>query len=318
MLDFLDKIRLASKHFVGKRIFIFITRKCNLSCSYCNVTRNAYPELSLADWQEEFKHFDRFNVSTAVLMGGEPTEREDLPEIIKSIKKYSRAKVNLVTNLIKIKSDPAYALALSQAGLDTMAVSINNFQGLSILADLSKIFKRIVVNTIISKNNAAEIKDIALKVSGFKNCFFSPLILQVEENYFSNSRTKGDLPDYDAICRTVSDLISLKLKGYPVSRSFSYLLYMKKYVRGQRWNCRKDVFKRFFAINNDGRLMVCQGTKPLDFKLSQLNEKNIPDFKKEANAVAAGCQGCLYDCTFDIPKVFFHFFEYFLMFRRFF
>lgn len=318
MLDFLDKMKLASKHFVGKRIFIFITRKCNLNCSYCNVTKSRYPDLPLSDWDNEFKYFDKFGVSTAVLMGGEPTEREDLLEIIKSIKKYSRAKVNLVTNLIRIKSDRSYAMALSEAGLDTIAVSINNFSGLSILADISPIFKRIVVNTIISKNNIGEIKKIALKVSEYNNCFFSPLMLQVEENYFSSSMTKSDLPAYDDICRAVKDLIILKLKGHPISRSFSYLFYMKKYIKGQRWNCKNDVFKRFFAINNDGRLMVCQGTKPLDFKLSQLTPKTIVNFKKEASSVAASCHGCLYDCTFDIPKVFFHFFEYFLMFRRFF
>jgi len=318
MLDLSAKIELASKHFIGKRIFIFITRKCNLNCPYCNVIRNQYADLSLAEWHEEFKYFDKFRVSTAVLMGGEPTERKDLLEIIKGVKRYSRAKVNLVTNLIRIKSDPAYAMALSQAGLDTIAVSINNFAGLPILADLSPLFKRIVVNTIISKNNIGEIKNIALRVSQYKNCFFSPLLLQVEENYFSSSKTKSDLPDYEDIRRVVKDLIILKLKGYPVSRSFHYLLYMKKYVKGRRWNCKKDVFKRFFAINNDGRLMVCQGTSPLDFKLSQLNRENIPDFKKQAKAAAAGCPGCLYDCTFDIPKVFFHFFEYLIMFRRFF
>lgn len=317
MSNFLVNVSSVLKDFSGKRIIIFPTRKCNLNCSYCNVVRHQYPDISLADWQKEFKHFDKLRVSRVVILGGEPTLRADIFGIIKSIKKYSRARVSLVTNLIKINSDPSYALLLEKSDLDTLIVSINNFSGLKILPYLSKTFKRtIIVNSIISKNNISEIKDMALKVSEYKNCFFNPLLLQVEENYFSSSRLKSDLPDYKAICSLVKDLIILKLKGYPIIRSFAYLFYMKKYVKGQRWNCRKYAFKKFFAINNDGRLMVCQGTRPLDFKLSQLDKNNMADFKKEVKTVTDNCPGCFYDCTFDICRRVF--LGYCLMIRRFF
>ena len=97
-----------------------VTDRCDLRCRYCFADggRNtADPSL------EELKAAIREIVSQCgqpllQLSGGEPTLREDLPELVRFAKEAGCSYVQVNTNGIRLAEDPKYAAALAEAGLD--------------------------------------------------------------------------------------------------------------------------------------------------------------------------------------------------------
>ena len=67
-------------------LFFEISRRCNLSCRHCGSDCKAevnYPELTLESWKKIIDSISRqFTPAPAIVItGGEPFERDDLPEI---------------------------------------------------------------------------------------------------------------------------------------------------------------------------------------------------------------------------------------------
>lgn len=295
-MDILRNIR----HFAGKHVVIILTRECNLSCSYCNVIRQDYKDVTAEEWKREIDLFDRFNVKNITVMGGEPTEHPDLPGILRYMRENTSATVSLVSNGIKIREDPSFRKKLSALDLDVLVVSLNTEKELSLLPLYASNFSSVIVNTIVSSGNIGEIPSMIQRISKYVNCFFDPMIMQVDENTFSKRANERLLPGRKDVDELSEKLRRMKLYGCPIISTFQYLGRMGDYVSGWRWNCGKNAFNRFFALNNDARIMVCQGTHPLDFRLSDLADgARMDEFKEKVDDIVSGCGGCLYNCTFN-------------------
>ena len=293
---------------------MIITRKCNLSCSYCNVINQDYKDIGFNKWKKEIDCFNKFDVTHISLQGGEPTEYRDILKVIKYIKRKSKATVSLVTNGIKIIKDDDYRKELSKVGVDSITISINNKFEIKKVRKILKDFKMVIVNTIISSDNVLDIPNIIKGIAKYKNCFSNLIIIQKEQNLFSKKENIKKIPSEKDIKKLSKKLIYLKLKGYPILNSFEYLKRMNLYASGINWKCKNYAFNRFFALNNDGQIMVCQGTPPTGFFLSSLDKKNIKEFKNKVKKITNNCEGCLYDCTFNSSgKRLIKFLEYCLM-----
>ena len=116
-------------------ILLNVTDRCNQHCNYCFAgaenNENTPPDPSLAEierWLDrliELGEERKFNIQ---LSGGEPTVREDLPEIISMCKGKGFEYVQLNTNGRRLAADPAYAKTLKTAGLTTVFLQ---FDGVS-------------------------------------------------------------------------------------------------------------------------------------------------------------------------------------------
>ena len=102
-------------------IFLYISADCNLACPVCYESNERSKEPSFQEIEELVKSFKG---KTIVLMGREPTCREDLFDIVKLVTKENRA--CLLTNGIKL-ADFGYVQKLKSAGIDTVTVSFNGF-----------------------------------------------------------------------------------------------------------------------------------------------------------------------------------------------
>ena len=111
-----------------------ITYRCNLNCKYCYTLSNAPFALpgdrSFAELARIIEGFD----GNITLIGGEPTIRDDLLELIGSAKINRRRKISLGTNGQKLK-DMAYVKGLKEAGLDFVFLSLNDvaYEGSAII-----------------------------------------------------------------------------------------------------------------------------------------------------------------------------------------
>lgn len=105
-----------------------VTDRCNIRCEHCYHD----PDNKIKDKPAEFIIAQALSQPThdVILMGAEPTMREDLAYIIKEIKTRPGKlykMVSIYTNCIKFK-DPEYLQSLIDAGLDVICMSIHHPQ----------------------------------------------------------------------------------------------------------------------------------------------------------------------------------------------
>jgi uncharacterized radical SAM superfamily Fe-S cluster-containing enzyme len=120
-LDCPQNCGICGEHQVGSCcVLLEVTRRCNLSCTFCFAnggTKDGEPSL------EELKASVRDIVRQCKgvllqLSGGEPTLRDDLPELVRYAKEAGCGYVQINTNGIRLAEDPEYVKRLSAAGAD--------------------------------------------------------------------------------------------------------------------------------------------------------------------------------------------------------
>ncbi|MDR3725357.1 MAG: radical SAM protein [Terracidiphilus sp.] len=112
-------------------VILEVTNRCNLSCPVCfaNAEAQFSADLSfdaiLDRCRSLLERVGRFNLQ---LSGGEPTMRNDLPEIVSAVRALGVPFVQLNTNGLRLAAEPEYAAELQQAGLDCVFLQ---FDGVS-------------------------------------------------------------------------------------------------------------------------------------------------------------------------------------------
>ena len=100
-----------------------VTNHCNLNCPICFATANGcgydyHPDMETI--RGMFKTVVDYVKSPRCiqLSGGEPTVRDDLPEIVRMVKEMGIEHVEVNTNAVRIAKDIEYLRALKEAGVD--------------------------------------------------------------------------------------------------------------------------------------------------------------------------------------------------------
>ena len=107
----------------GCCVLLELTNRCNLRCPVCFASagegqgRDLPMEEIAAQYDFLMAHGGPFNIQ---LSGGEPTMREDLPEIIRLGREKGFGFFQLNTNGLRLAAEPGYAKTLREAGLDTV------------------------------------------------------------------------------------------------------------------------------------------------------------------------------------------------------
>jgi 7,8-dihydro-6-hydroxymethylpterin dimethyltransferase len=95
-----------------------VTNRCNLACPYCFAqSGNASDDPAVDQLSRYFAELVKNGNSFVQLSGGEPTVRDDLPEIIAAARQAGCENIQLNTNGIRLGQDKPYTKALAEAGL---------------------------------------------------------------------------------------------------------------------------------------------------------------------------------------------------------
>ncbi len=168
---------LCSNHKSGTLLAnIDLTNRCNLACDFCFANAHACGyiyEPSFADvvgMMQLLRDQKPVPAPAVQFSGGEPTMRDDLPEIVKKAKDMGFGQVQIATNGIRIAREPEYAQHLKDAGTSTIYL---HFDGVTRETNpLIKISKKVIdqcrkvklgvvlVPTIINGRNDHEVGDI--------------------------------------------------------------------------------------------------------------------------------------------------------------
>lgn len=97
-----------------------VTSRCNLHCTYCFADGGKpVDDPDLEEMKAAIREIVRQCTSPLLqLSGGEPTLRDDLPELVKCAKEAGCSYVQVNTNGIRLAKDSLYAKRLAEAGLD--------------------------------------------------------------------------------------------------------------------------------------------------------------------------------------------------------
>jgi radical SAM protein with 4Fe4S-binding SPASM domain len=107
------------------RMDLAITYRCNNDCAHCyNARPRDYPELSTEKWYQVMERLWEIGIPHVVFTGGEPTLREDLPELI-SHAEHNGQITGINTNGRRL-SDLDYVKRLVNAGLDHVQITIES------------------------------------------------------------------------------------------------------------------------------------------------------------------------------------------------
>lgn len=107
------------------RMDLAVTYRCNNDCAHCyNARPRTFPELDFQDWQRVIDRIWQQGIPHVVFTGGEPTLRQDLPQLIR----YAQD-TGLVTGLNtngRRFHDRAYLDELVSAGLDHVQITLES------------------------------------------------------------------------------------------------------------------------------------------------------------------------------------------------
>lgn len=107
------------------RMDLALTYRCNNACAHCyNARSRNYPELSTQEWCTILDKLWQLGIPHIVFTGGEPTLREDLPELIHHAENNGQI-TGLNTNGRRLK-DAVYVKKLVDAGLDHIQITLES------------------------------------------------------------------------------------------------------------------------------------------------------------------------------------------------
>lgn len=102
-------------------IFVDITHRCNMECANCYTPNRDVPDLDLGRFYDVISQLPK---KTEIrLIGGEPTVRTDLVDIVSKIKELGHRPTMMTNGLMLAR--PGYARELVDAGMRSIYISMN-------------------------------------------------------------------------------------------------------------------------------------------------------------------------------------------------
>lgn len=158
-------------------VLLEVTERCNLKCSFCFADSGKTapdPSFGMIKWW--LKHLVEMGRPFIHLSGGEPTVRDDLPEIIAMAKEMGFPYIQLNTNGMRLAEDLEYVKTLKEAGLSSVFMQFDGtkdeiyrkLRGRDLLEEKTQAIKNcadhdlgvVLVPTLVPGVNADQIGEI--------------------------------------------------------------------------------------------------------------------------------------------------------------
>lgn len=282
---------------------LFVTRRCNVSCAFCNVPNTEAGEISTRDWKRAIDRLFGLGVRNISFNGGEPLLRDDIGELVDHASQTLGCITWLFTNLTLLDDKKLAAIR----NLDFLSASLNDLGGpggesVSPVIQKLKQCERYgitpAVMATISKENADRVWDAALETVN-NGVLFDFVLVQNIGGLFS-SKNSAHKPDHAALRGLLRDLSGLRAKTGKVLPSYKLLRETADFYKRNNWKCpvNKDPY---VVVNADGRLMPCQEYAS-DVSIFDIKSFSDLRWKKAKAEVIGRCSGC--SCTSYYQKTF--------------
>ena len=245
-----------------------ITHRCNMSCANCYIPNRDIPDM---DVNKLYAFLEKLPKRTYIrLIGAEPTIREDLPDIIRNVKKLGH-KVSLTTNGLKL-GRRKYVKKLKDSGLRLSLISMNG-------ANNDDIYK------ILDNGKYAN-----LKVRALRNCMLENMIVNTG-TIIAKNINECTIEDQVNLFFNIMEKTNYKPKVKPILRFKSVGQLGRSMSKDSTYAIEDlvNIFKNKFDIKKSSHQIKNCGTSILyEYKNVlirfidwQVDEDGIPDSENE-------------------------------------
>ncbi|MBN2258070.1 MAG: radical SAM protein [Anaerolineaceae bacterium] len=252
------------------RMDLALTYRCNNDCAHCyNARGRNHPELDTQSWKQILDLLWSLGIPHVVFTGGEPTLRDDLPDLI-AYAEHNGQITGINTNGRRL-ADNNYLTRLVDAGLDHAQITVEShnpeihdhmvksngawkqtIQGLE-NALASKLY--VMTNTTLLKDNSPLLSDTLsfLHKSGVPTVGLNALIYSGKGKNNDCAIPESDLPPLLSIARQLTDEFDQRLIWYtPTMYCHFDPALLELGVKG----CSAARYN--MCIESDGTVLPCQ------------------------------------------------------------
>lgn len=319
-------------------VHLWVTRRCNLSCSYCYVSKKDYPELNTQDMKRAIYHIKKeLDCNLIALMGGEPLIRKDLPDLVQymtDLEMFSYITTNGTLlqdkmifklfeselNMLEISLDGVHPNGVSKKTGDRLIPTINK------LIEFSETYDtEISVNMVITKQNYHELDDLIRLLAGKRvsitTGLYIPNIALGVNNIHDDPLAFTTPEDLQELDRLSKKILRLKKKGAFLIMNDSYYtkwvpfmknLLSKNSIKKPLWFCKAG--KDFIEVDCDGRLRYCSYLNELihpSMTIFDLKQDYYQKLRYYYENKLKQCNPlCLANCFYQVAEIKKHTFQF--------
>jgi MoaA/NifB/PqqE/SkfB family radical SAM enzyme len=249
---------------------IVVTRRCNLSCGYCNEYDDFSPPVPLATMLARIEHLGKLGTASITLTGGEPLLHPELDTLVRTARA-TGAIVTMITNGFHLSRN--WIARLNAAGLHGMQVSIDNLRPdsvsmkslssvegrLALLAELAEF--KVNVNSVLGITGERTEDVVTVAKAAAKYGLQHSVGVLHDQSGQLKPLTAAQRGAYEQVTRVSPSIV----------HTLNYWLFQRNLMAGRpnNWKCRAGA--RYLYICEDGKVHWCSqqrgtpGTPLLDY-----------------------------------------------------
>ena len=273
---------------------VVVTRRCNLSCGYCNEYDNVSPPVPLQDLLAWVDHLAGLRTASITFTGGEPLLHPDLDQVIRAARGHGMI-VTMITNGFRLSR--SWIDRLNAAGLQGMQISIDNLEPDDVsMKSLASVEGKL---GLLSKH--ARFKVNVNSVLGVSNERTQDVVTVARTAArYGLQHSVGVLHDHTGMLRSLS---AEQLRAYTqvtkispsIVHSLNYWLFQKNLMHGQTndWKCRAGA--RYLYVAEDGKVHWCSQQR--GYPGIPLLQYTREDIRREFHTEKACSPTCTLSCV---------------------
>jgi MoaA/NifB/PqqE/SkfB family radical SAM enzyme len=273
---------------------VVVTRRCNLSCGYCNEYDDHSAPVPLPVLVARVDHLAKLGTATITFTGGEPLLHPDLPEIIRAARQRKMI-VTMITNGFRLSQERIEAL--NAADLQGMQISIDNLKPdaismkslesverkLELLARYAEF--KVNINSVLGISDERTRDVVVVAETAARYGFFHSVGVLHDDH----GSVKPLSPMQMAAYRRVTQISPSPVHG------LNYRLFQKNLMAGRPndWKCRAGA--RYLYICEDGKVHWCSQRR--GYPGIPLLQYTRSDIEREFNTQKACSPLCSLSCV---------------------
>ncbi len=274
---------------------IIPTRRCNLSCTYCNEYDDYSQPVPLKTVKHRLDLLGGLGTAVITLSGGEPMLHPDLEEIISHIRRVG-AMAGLITNGYLLMPDRIRGL--NEAGLDYLQISIDNVMP----DDVSKKSLKVLDKKL---QMLAEHADFHVNINSvLGGGIHNPedaLTVGRRAMALGFTSTVGIIHDGDGQLRPLGPRereVFLEMKTFEKSHFARLNYFQDSIAKGEPsdWRCRAG--SRYLYICEDGLVHYCSQQR--GYPAKPLEDYTVEDIRREYITQKSCAPFCTVSCVHQI------------------
>jgi MoaA/NifB/PqqE/SkfB family radical SAM enzyme len=271
-----------------------VTRRCNLSCGYCNEYDDFSPPVPTELLIAQVDKLAELHTAAITCTGGEPLMHPDLEKVVARIREHGII-ATMISNGFRLSADRIKRL--NDSGLQEMQISIDNLKADEVsMKSLESVERKLVllaeharfkvnINSVlgISDDRTDDVMVVARKAREYG--FFHTVGVLHNESGILKPLTDKQFTAYRQ-CGELSGAITHK---------FNYHLFQKNLIQGKpnNWKCRAGA--RYLYICEEGKVHWCSQQR--GYPGIPLLDYTREDIKREYKTEKACAPKCTLGCV---------------------